>query len=145
MITIFLGGTCANNNWRDDFTAALVAAGVSAETIYNPVLPAGQEWTPADADREAEAKACARFNVFYIADPKQEGNTFSAYSTCEAIMGLYDDPERTVVVFDTDGMEKHALKAMNQIRRDLSKRFPDSMIHSAPGTAVSDLASRLRS
>lgn len=88
MINIFLGGTCANNNWREEFTAALVAAGIPAETIYNPVLPPGVPWTQADADREHENKAAAKFNLFYIADPKQEGNTFSAYSTCEAIMGV---------------------------------------------------------
>lgn len=124
MINVFLGGTCANNNWREEFTAALIATGIPADTIFNPVLPPGVDWTQADADREHEAKATAKFNLFYIADPKQERNTFSAYSTCEAIMGLYDDPGAVVVVFDQTGMEGHALKAMKQIERDLIKRFP---------------------
>lgn len=126
-INVFLGGTCANNNWREEFTAALIAAGVPADTIFNPVLPPGVDWTQADADREHAAKSSARFNLFYIADPKQEGNTFSAYSTCEAIMGLYDDSS-AIVVFDQTGMEGHALKAMKQIERDLTKRFPDGRI-----------------
>lgn len=136
MITVFLGWTCANNNWREGFTAALIAAGIPAETIFNPVLPAGVEWTEADAEREHAAKAAAKFNLFYVGDPKQEGNTFSAYSCCEAIMGLYDDP-RTIVVFDKAGMSGHAIKAINQIERDLRKRFPEAAIFDSWAMAVS--------
>lgn len=141
-INVFLGGTCANNNWRESFIAALVTAGVPADTIFNPVLPAGQEWTQADADREHEAKDVAKFNLFYIADPQQDGNTFSAYSTCEAIMGLYDDC-RAIVVFDHSGMDGHALKAMKQIARDLKKRFPTGRIYEDAGMTVQYLADAL--
>lgn len=140
-INVFLGGRCANNNWREEFTVALVAAGVPADTIFNPVLPPGVEWTQVDADREHVAKTAAKFNLFYIADPKQDGNMFSAYSTCEAIMGLYDDP-RAIVVFDQDGMVGHALKAMKQIERDLKNRFPYGRIFDS-ARAVQYLADAL--
>lgn len=144
MINVFLGGTCANNNWREDFTAKLIAAGVAADTIFNPVLPPGQDWTTADADREHDAKANARINVFYIADPKQEGNTFSAYSTCEAIMELYDGLRKPVVVFDSDGMSGHPAKAMRQIAKDLRHRFPAAAIFEAPDVAIGCMADLLQ-
>lgn len=135
-MTIFLGGTCANNNWREGFTEALTSRQIPASDIFNPVLPAGVEWTSEDAVKESAAKRLADIVVFYIADPKQDGNTFSAYSTCEAIMALYDDPQRAVVIFDDTGMSGHPIKAMTQIRRDLIARFPEQQIHSSPLDAV---------
>lgn len=57
-------------------------------------------------------------------------------------MGLYDDP-RTIVVFDQDGMGGHAVKAMKQIERDLTKRFSVGRIYSDGASAVQYLADAL--
>ena len=130
---IFLGGTAANNDWRTPFTAALIDAGVHPTAIFNPVV---KDWNEAAQAREEAAKANATIHVYYIADPKQEGNPLSAYSMVEATMALYDHIDTAVVVFDTTGMSGHPLKAMDQTRKVLSKRFPNASILAAPDAGV---------
>ena len=108
---VFLGGTAANTTWRDGLIEALVDRGVSADVLFNPVV---KDWNEEAKLREEKAKTEATLLVFYVADPKQEGNPLSAYSMVEATIALYDKPERTVIVFDVDGMSGHPLKAMSQ-------------------------------
>lgn len=140
-ISIFLGGTCANSVWRTDFTSALIAAGVPAETIFNPVVP---EWTPDCQAAEDAAKATAKYNLFYLCDPKQEGNPISVYSLVEAVMGLYDQPSNTVVIFENEGYSGHALKALIKAEKDLRKRFPNCFIFGSRDAALIFLISHLR-
>lgn len=147
-IFVFLGGTCGNNNWCEQFTIDLIEAGVCPQSIFNPVLPPGVEWTQTDADREHTVKCIADFNLFYIADSKQEGNPVSVYSIVEAVMGLYqnekeDSSPKTVVVFDMVGMTGHALKAVQQTAHDLRRRFPEWILDS--GSAVQWLAEQIQS
>lgn len=130
---IFLGGTCGNNNWRNDFTSELVKRGVPPEAIFNPVVP---NWTPEDQAKEEEAKSRATSMIFYIADPKQEGINVSAYSLVEATMALYDSPKSTVVVFDTEGQTGHVLKALKQSEKVLRKRFPNAAIYGTEEEAL---------
>lgn len=137
---VFLGGTAANNNWRDGFIAALVGRGVSPNDIFNPVV---KNWNEDAQRREEEAKAGASHLVFYLADPKQDGNPLSAYSMVEATMALYDKSERTVVIFDTDGMSGHSLSAMNQMLRVLRVRFPGANIFGTHQEAIKWLSSQL--
>lgn len=140
MYKVFLGGTAANNDWRKGFIEALVSQGVSSEVLFNPVVA---DWNEEAQRREESAKAEASYLVFYIADPRQEGNPLSAYSMLEATMALYDKRERTVVVFDIEGMSGHPLKAMNQALKVLKKRFPDANIFGTPHEAVSWLVANL--
>jgi len=137
---VFLGGTAAKSNWRDGLIEALVDRGVLADALFNPVV---KDWNTEAQRREEAAKAEASHLVFYIADPKQEGNPLSAYSMVEATMALYDKPECTVVVFDTDGMNGHPLKAMNQTLKVLKARFPDANIFGMRQDAINWLATQL--
>lgn len=137
---VFLGGTAANNNWRDGLIEALVSRGVSPDVLFNPVV---KDWNEEVQRREETAKTEASHLVFYIADPKQEGNPLSAYSMVEATMALYDKPERTVVVFDTDGMSGHPLKAMNQTLKVLKTRFPGANIFGTRQDVINWLAFQL--
>ncbi len=100
---VFLGGTVAKNEWRNGFIEALVKRGVPRESLFNPDV---KDWNKEAQQREEIAKKEAGYLVFYIADPKQEGNPLSAYSMVEATMALYDQSNRTVVVFDTEGMKE---------------------------------------
>ena len=138
---VFLGGTAAKNIWRDAFINDLETLGVSREIFFNPVV---QDWNEEARRAEEVAKEEASHLVFYIADPKQEGNPLSAYSMVEATMALYDKPERAVVVFDTEGMSGHPLKAMNQTMKVLGARFPGANIfgtrHEAEEWLVSELS-----
>lgn len=128
---VFLGGTCGKNNWRQSFTERLIAGGVSAESIFNPVVP---DWTPECQAAEENAKAKATASIFYIADPGDE--TVSAYSMVEATMALYDQQHFTVVVFDDTGMEGHRKKAMTQCYNVLKARFPDARIYNNADDAI---------
>ena len=138
---IFLGGTAANNNWRGDFVRELMNRGLKEDNFFNPVV---SEWNDEAQRREETAKREAAYLVFYIADPKQDGNPLSAYSMVEATMALYDKPERTVVIFDTDGMNGHPLKAMNQTLKVLITRFPDANIFGTRIKAINWLSEQPR-
>jgi len=83
---VFLGGTSGNNDWRDNFILTLVSKGVSKEVLFNPVV---KDWNEEAQTREEKAKKEATHLIFYIADPKQEGDPLSTYSMVEATMALY--------------------------------------------------------
>ncbi len=134
---IFLGGTVANSNWREGFMEDLMERGILHEYFFNPVV---KDWNEEAQRCEEEAKANASHLVFYIADPKQDGNPLSAYSMVEATMALYDNLEKSVIIFDTEGMSGHPLKAMNQTFKVLKKRFPEANIFETPAEAIDWLA-----
>lgn len=140
MRIVFLGGTAANNPWREYLIADLRMRGVDPDLLFNPVVA---DWNEAAQAREEEAKASASFHLYYIADPMQPGNPLSAYSMVEATMELYDRPETAVVVFDTVGMDGHPLKAMNQCAKVLRRRFPNANIFSSREEAEDWLVGQL--
>lgn len=137
---VFLGGTAANNDWRKALVNALVSRGVPPYIFFNPVI---KDWNEEAQRREEAAKVEASHLVFYIGDPKQEGNPLSAYSMVEATMALYDKPDRTVVVFETEGMSGHPLKAMNQTLKVLNARFPEANIFGTRREVIDWLAVEL--
>ncbi|MFN8392416.1 MAG: nucleoside 2-deoxyribosyltransferase domain-containing protein [Bdellovibrionota bacterium] len=126
---VFLGGTCGKNTWRNVVISALVAQGVSKDALFNPVV---ENWTKECQVLEDQVKATAPIVVYYLASPKDDNpNSVSAYSLVEATMALYDDSDRAVVVFDTDGLSGHVLKVMKKVEDDLKKRFPTAAILSS--------------
>lgn len=138
---IFLGGTVANNKWRDDFIPALRGRGFKKEEIFNPVV---EDWTEEDAKKEEIAKKKATHLVFYLGDPQQAGNPLSTYSMIEATMALYDRARDTVVIFDPTGIEGHFLKAYKQTERVFRARFPEANIFSNVDDALDWFMSQLR-
>jgi hypothetical protein len=124
---VFLGGTCGNSQWRETFTDELVDGGIPKAKIFNPVVA---DWTEECQTREDEAKRTAKFVLFNITDPEEKGNPISAYSIVEAVMGMYDNPERTLVVFDTGAFSNHALRSIQKTEKDLKSRFPSGRIFS---------------
>lgn len=125
---IFLGGTIGANNWRTEIVIpAFIERGISEDELFNPVF---EHWGPKEHAIEDEAKRTANYLFYVLASPNPLGSTtnVSAYSLVEATMGLYDEPERIVVVVDTTGMPKHTEKAMKKAMRDLRMRFPDGPI-----------------
>ncbi len=138
---IFLGGTSGNNNWRDHFISALASNGIKKEILFNPVV---KDWNEGAQTREEKAKKEATHLIFYIADPKQEGNPLSTYSMVEATMALYDYPEQTVAIFNTEGMVGHPLKVMNQVFKVLKNRFPQANIFATQQEAIDWLLDQLQ-
>ncbi len=138
---VFLGGTSGNNNWRDHFIPILVSKGIKEEILFNPVV---KDWNEEAQAREEKAKQEATHLIFYIADPKQEGNPLSTYSMVEATMALYDYPERTVIIFDTEEMAGHPLKVMNQVFKVLKNRFSQANIFATEQEALDWLLDQLQ-
>lgn len=137
---LFLGGTCGDNMWRDGFVANLVSRGVSADKLFNPVVP---DWTPECQAAEDAAKAESSLMMFFIGNPKTPGNEVSAYSLVEAIMGLYDAPDRTVLVIDVSEMSESVAKAMRKSLADLKARFPDGLAFDSLDSAADWISSQL--
>lgn len=136
---VFLGGTCGENNWRDGFIAEAVSKGVPQEALFNPVV---KPWNDEAQAKEDRAKAEATEIIFYLADPKEPENRISTYSIVEAFAALLDEPTRTVVVFDAEGMPSHAAKVMKKTLKDFKNRFPNGLIFATPGEAMDWLVKR---
>jgi hypothetical protein len=126
--SVFLGGT-TGNDYRERITAALTGQGVHASKIFNPVV---EHWDEAARNKEDAMKADPSvLMLFYLTANKGgafDGAFLSAYSLQEAIMGLYDHPGRTVLVFDYDGMVPRAAKRLRKSYLDLKARFPTAPI-----------------
>jgi len=131
---IFLGGTFGRNQWRATFVAEAVARGVDNKYLYNP---ADHTWTTSTPERKRaddEAKKFATVILYYLTDPKRDGDPVSADCLVEATMALYDDPQRTIVVFDVGTMSGCALRHMNISQARLRERFPNGKIWSRDQT-----------
>ncbi len=142
---VFLGGTCGNNDWREErVIPALLERGVAPGSCFNPVVA---HWDKLAQEREDAMKESATYLLFVIANPDKAQPTanVSAYSLIEAVQALYDKPERTVVVFDMEGMPKHTAKAISKGARDLQQRFPGAPIFTEYEQAMEWLAERLAS
>lgn len=139
---IFLGGTTGANNWRTEIVIpALLKRGIPEEALFNPVV---EHWDKAAQIREDEVKRTADIVLFVLAspDPRSDTANVSAYSLVEATMGLYDAPDRTVVVVDTTGMPKHTTKAMRKAYDDWRERFPNGALFDKYEDAIDYLVAK---
>lgn len=133
---IFLGGTCGSNDWRKKIVIpALLAAGVAEDDIFDPVV---EHWDIEAQMREDEAKRTASVKLFVIAKAS------SLYSTVEAIMHLYDDEPRTVVVFDGAEMDEHERSAITKSANELLIRFPNAPIFGDYEQAIGWIAAKYK-
>lgn len=142
---VFLGGTCGDNHWREDIVIpALVDRGVDPARLFNPVV---ERWDEEAQQREDSVKQVAAYQLYVIASPDPsapEVANVSAYSLVEATMGLYDAPERTVILMDTTGMAKHTAKALLKSVADWRQRFPGAPIFVEYAALVEWLAPRMK-
>lgn len=146
---VFLGGTCGDNAWRERFIEAWTRKGLSAALLFDPVV---EHWDRTAQEREERMKREAEWLLFYIARPYGDSGLLSAYSMVEATMALFDNPMRTVVLFDasgykTEGREVEARASLLQSERVLRTRFPHHRImHSLDGVVefLSDQYTRMK-
>ncbi len=143
MNEIFLGGTCANNRWREEIVIpALLKQGVPEPAIFNPNLGPG-EWDKEAQALEDEVKENCALLVYYVGDTK-DGTGVSLYSAVEATMALYDSPERAIVMIDPAGTEGHVEQALKKTLADLRKRFPKAVIADNPQELIEHIVERFR-
>lgn len=134
---VFLGGTVGNNNWRDILIQSLSQSNIDISQLFNPIVA---NWNEAAQINEDAVKKIATHFVFYLADSSQKGNSISAYSMVEAMIALQDNLDKTILVFDEDGLAGHALKVMKKVQKILKERFPTSKIF----TSQSELLNYLK-
>ena len=136
---IFLGGTCGNNNWRDGFMARMSARGLPIEAMFNPIV---KVWDAAAKERENRIKRTARYILIYLGDPKEPNNNRSFFSLLEGIFGLFDAPDRMIVVFDYEGVRPEARDSMRESFNEARGRFPHLPIFSTLAEAEEYLADK---
>lgn len=88
MKKVFLGGTCNDSLWRDEFISRLKIK------YYNPV---GDEWTPGMMERELKQREESDF-CLYVLTPKMTGY----YSIAELIDDSNKHPQKTIFCFLTE-------------------------------------------
>jgi len=85
---IFLGGTCNNSTWREEFIEMI--KDVDGLSFFNPVV---DDWTPeAQANEEREKKVCTI--QLYVITKEMKG----VFSIAEAVDSSNKQPDNTVFV-----------------------------------------------
>jgi hypothetical protein len=118
---VFLGGTAGHNPWRKELLRQLDALGAPTARCFDPVVA---DWTDEVRAREEQVKRDASLLVFYLGDPREPGNPVSAYSLLEAALAVCNDPERTLLIFDLEGVGDHARRQLEQSERLLRAQNP---------------------
>lgn len=105
MKKVFLGGTCNDSLWRDDFIRKLKFK------YYNPV---GEEWTEKMKKEEIKQREESDF-CLYVLTPKMAGY----YSIAEVIEDSIKRPAKTIFSFLTVDGEKSfspvQIRSLNQV------------------------------
>jgi hypothetical protein len=122
---IFLGGTAGCNRWREEFIGRLVERGVA------------REWLGAGVTQHDAALL-----VFYLGDPKEPGNPLSAFSLVEATVAVCKEPDRTLLIFEPAGLERHAREAYEQTEALLRELAPKVPVFHGTGPAIDWIAER---
>lgn len=107
---VFLGGTCAGPDYRKVLIPKLKVE------YFNPVV---ENWTPADADKENEAKETAFVNLFVLT-PAAVGS----YSVAELVEVAITSNRPVLFAFVTlndQAWSEHQQKSNVQIARLLAK------------------------
>jgi hypothetical protein len=85
---VFLGGTCNNSKWRDEFEEKLKI------DYFNPVV---DDWNDEAYERELNERETCDF-VLYVITPKMSG----VYSIAELIDDSNKRPGRTIFCYITE-------------------------------------------
>ena len=93
--------------------------------LFNPVV---EHWSKEIQEKEDQLKADPSVMMLYFLTGNGEGSFLSFYSLHEAEMGLYDEPERTVIVFDYMHVVPRVERRLQKVYYDLRRRFPTAPI-----------------
>lgn len=111
MKKVFLGGTCADSQWREKLIPLLTIE------YFNPVV---EDWTEEAQQEEIEQRQSCDY-VLYVITPRMKG----VYSIAEIVDDSNKRPKKTVFcVLETDNddegkeitFEDFQLKSLNQVK-----------------------------
>jgi hypothetical protein len=105
MKKVFLGGTCSDSLWRDNFVKGLKLH------YFNP---AGDEWTEEMQEEEIKQREESDF-CLYVLTPKMAGY----YSIAEVIEDSIKKPDKTIfsylIVDGKDSFTQAQIKSLEQV------------------------------
>ena len=111
MIEVFLGGTCNDSTWRDDFIKLL-----NNGDYFNPVV---KDWNDEAYKRELYEREHCDFCLYCIT-PKMKG----VYSIAEVIDDSNKRPEKTIFVYlkkdENDEFDKVQSKSLDAVSKMLN-------------------------
>jgi hypothetical protein len=113
---VFLGGTCAGRNWRDEIIPQLQC------NYYNPIV---KNWSEADRLREVHERQTADY-VLYVLTSDMAG----VYSIAEVIDDSNKRPMKTLlcVLYDGFGPKmSHSLRAVEKLAAENGARVFESL------------------
>lgn len=112
MIKVFLGGTCNDSTWRDDFIKLL-----NNVDYFNPVV---KDWNDEAYKRELYEREHCDFCLYCIT-PKMKG----VYSIAEVIDDSNKRPEKTIFVYlkkdENDEFDKVQSKSLDAVSKMIIK------------------------
>ena len=97
----------------------LSARGVDPRIFFNPLV---EEWNEEARRHEEEAKAAADLLVFHLGDPQQPGNPIGSFSLVEATLAVCDQPEKALLIFDSESLSGHARRVLEETEKLLRAR-----------------------
>lgn len=113
---VFLGGTCAGREWRDELIPQLTC------NYYNPIV---KNWSEEDRLREVRERETADIVLYTITS-----DMAGVYSIAEIIDDSNKRPNKTVVCILYDGFGKkmaHSLKAVENLAKENGARVFDNL------------------
>jgi hypothetical protein len=122
---VFLGGTCNDTTWRDQLIPKITNSyHIQNDFTWTDKItrldtdgfdPRVEDWTPADQQRELEARASADYLV-YVITPAMSG----VYSIAEVIDDSNKKPDRTIFCYlSTDTVKGKPYKFTDGQKRSL--------------------------
>lgn len=99
---VFLGGTCAGSNWRDELI------GLIQINYFNPVV---EDWTPnCKAVEDAEKESMCNIHLYVLTS-----ESLSVYSIAEAVQSSLTKGKVTIVHVMPDGFSNERLKHLDAV------------------------------
>jgi hypothetical protein len=119
--------------------APLIERGVLFKTFFNS--------EEADLDKRAkalddEAGEKASFAVFLLGGPEADASDVCLDSLFGVAMSLYENPERTVVVFDLAGVPTNAREVFENVFQHMKYRCPDLHVFNSIADGINFLADK---
>ena len=96
---VFLGGTCANSEWRKELIPMLNI------DYYNPVV---SNWTPECQDEEIRQRETCDYVLYTLT------RVFSTYSIAEVIDDSNKRPEKTIICIINEKLKNGKLAMSSQ-------------------------------
>jgi len=96
---VFLGGTCANSNWRDELIPKLNI------DYFNPVV---SNWTTECQDEEIRQRDTCDYVLYTLT------RVFSTYSIAEVVDDSNKRPEKTIICITNEKLKNGKLAMSSQ-------------------------------